>query len=162
AEGKADAVAGISAPDASTVVFKLSRPDATFLHIMALNFSFIVPKEAVEEAGADFGKKPVGTGAFKLTEWTLGQRLVFEKNADYWISGIPYLDSFTAEVGQEPAVALLRAQNGEVDIPGDGIPPAKFVEVMQDGGQASLVAEGGQRQTGYITMTVTQAPFDEV
>ncbi|MBV2186538.1 MAG: ABC transporter substrate-binding protein, partial [Rhizobium sp.] len=120
AEGKAETVSGVSAPDASTVVFKLSRPDATFLHVMALNFSFVVPKEAVEAAGADFGKKPVGTGAFKLTEWTLGQRLVFEKNADYWISGVPYLDSFTVEVGQEPVVALLRAQNGEVDIPGDG------------------------------------------
>ena len=47
----------------------------------------VVPKEAVEAAGADFGKKPVGTGAFKLAEWTLGQRLVFEKNADYWRAG---------------------------------------------------------------------------
>ncbi|MFB9223934.1 ABC transporter substrate-binding protein [Paracoccus cavernae] len=160
AEGKGP-LSGVSAPDAQTVVFKLSRPDATFLHVMALNFSFIVPKEAVEEAGADFGKKPVGTGAFKLAEWSLGQRLVFEKNPDYWIAGVPYLDSFTVEVGQEPVVALLRAQNGEVDIPGDGIPPAKFVEVMGDPAQAALVVEGGQLHTGYVTMNVTAAPFDK-
>ena len=161
AAGKAS-LSGVSAPDAGTVVIKLSRPDATFLHIMALNFSFIVPKEAVEAAGADFGKKPVGTGAFKLTEWSLGQRLVFEKNADYWISGVPYLDKFTVEVGQEPVVALLRAQKGEVDVPGDGIPPAKFVEVMKDPEQAKNVVEGGQLHTGYITMNVTKAPFDKV
>ncbi|MCL4067050.1 ABC transporter substrate-binding protein [Pseudomonas sp. GX19020] len=153
---------GVSAPDAATVVFKLSRPDATFLHVMALNFSYVVPKEVVEAEGADFGKKPVGTGAFKLAEWTLGQRLVFEKNADYWIAGVPYLDSFTVEVGQEPVVALLRAQNGEVDIPGDGIPPAKFVEVMSDPAQAANVVEGGQLHTGYVTMNVTAAPFDKV
>lgn len=162
AAGKAEGLSGLSAPDAGTVVFKLSRPDATFLHVMALNFSFVVPKEAVEEAGADFGKKPVGTGAFRLTEWTLGQRLVFEKNPDYWIEGVPYLDSFTVEVGQEPVVALLRVQNGEVDIPGDGIPPAKFVEVMGDPAQAAMVVEGGQLQTGYVTMNVTKAPFDKV
>lgn len=162
AAGEADHVSGVSAPDAGTVVFKLSRPDATFLHVMALNFSYVVPKEEVEAAGADFGKKPVGTGAFRLTEWTLGQRLVFERNPDYWIPGVPYLDSFTVEVGQEPVVALLRAQNGEVDIPGDGIPPAKFVEVMSDPAQAALVVEGGQLHTGYVTMNVTQPPFDKV
>lgn len=162
AAGKSEAISGVSAPDENTVVIKLSRPDATFLHIMALNFSFIVPKEVVEAEGADFGKKPVGTGAFKLAEWTLGQRLVFEKNADYWIAGVPYLDSFTVEVGQEPLVALLRAQKGEIDIPGDGIPPAKFVEVMKDPEQAKNVVEGGQLHTGYVTMNVTKAPFDKV
>jgi ABC-type transport system substrate-binding protein len=99
------------------VKITLSRPDATFLHVMALNFASVVPKEAVDEAGADFGKKPVGTGAFKLAEWTLGQRLVFEKNADYWREGVPFVDSVVFEVGQEPVVALLRLQNGEVDVP---------------------------------------------
>ena len=162
AAGKADAELGVSAPDASTVVFTLSRPDATFLHVMALNFSSVVAKEAVEAAGADFGKQPVGTGAFKLAEWTLGQRLVFEKNADYWREGLPYLDAFTVEVGQEPVVALLRAENGEVDIPGDGIPPAKFVEVMNDPAQAANVIEGGQLHTGYITLNVNTPPFDKV
>lgn len=162
ASGEADHVAGVSAPDDATVVFHLTRPDATFLHIMAINFSFVVPKEVVEAEGDDFGKKPVGTGAYKLTEWTLGQRLVFEKNPDYYIPGIPYLDSFTVEVGQDPVVALLRVQSDEVDLPGDGVPPAKFVEVMSDPAQAALVVEGGQLQTGYVTMNVTQPPFDKV
>jgi ABC-type transport system substrate-binding protein len=40
-------------------------------------------------------------------------------------------------------VALLRLQNGEVDIPGDGIPPAKFQEVMGDPEQAARVVQGG-------------------
>ncbi len=90
-------------------------------------------------------------------EWTIGQRLVFEKNADYWRDGLPYLDTVTFEVGQEPIVALLRLQNGEVDVPGDGIPPAKFQEVMADPEQAARVVEGGQLQTGYITLNVTTA-----
>jgi ABC-type transport system substrate-binding protein len=66
------------------------------------------------------------------------------------------------EVGQEPIVALLRLQNGEVDVPGDGIPPAKFQEVMGDPAQAAHVVEGGQLHTGYITLNVTKPPFDKV
>ena len=155
-------LSGVEVVDPLTVKITLSRPDATFLHVMALNFASVVPKEAVDEAGADFGKKPVGTGAYKLAEWTLGQRLVFEKNADYWRPGVPFLDSIVFEVGQEPVVALLRLQNGEVDVPGDGIPPAKFTEVMGDPAQAAHVVVGGQLHTGYITLNVKMAPFDKL
>ncbi|MEF2071506.1 ABC transporter substrate-binding protein [Consotaella aegiceratis] len=162
ASGEADSLSGVTVVDPSTVKIELSRPDATFLHVMALNFASIVPQEAVEEYGADFGHHPVGTGAFKLADWTIGQQLVFEKNADYWRDGVPYLDQITFQIGQEPIVALLRLQNGEVDIPGDGIPPAKFQEVMNDPEQKARVVEGGQLQTGYVTMNVKMEPFDKL
>ena len=162
ASGEATSLSGVTVVDPQTVTIKLSRPDATFLHVMALNFASIVPKEAVDEWGADFATHPVGTGAFKLAEWTLGQRIVFERNADYWETGLPKLDQITFEVGVEPSVALLRFQNGEIDMPGDGIPPAQFVQVSQDPAYEGLIIEGGQLQTGYVTLNVTQPPFDNV
>ncbi|EEW23769.1 ABC transporter substrate-binding protein [Rhodobacter ferrooxidans] len=160
--GTATSLEGVTVVDPLTVKIELSRPDATFLHVMAINFSSVVPKEAVEAAAGDFGKMPVGTGAFKMTEWTLGQRLVFARNPDYWRAGEPYLDGVTFEFGQEPVVSLLRLQNGEIDIPGDGIPPAKFTEVMDDPAQKAMVVQGDVLHTGYITMNVTAAPFDKV
>ncbi|MGH8916018.1 MAG: ABC transporter substrate-binding protein, partial [Acidimicrobiia bacterium] len=160
ASGKAKELSGIEVVDPYTLRFTLSRPDATFLHIMAINFSFAVPKEAVEEYGQDFGKHPVGTGAFRLTDWTLGQHLIFERNPDYYRDGLPRLDKITFEVGQEPLVALLRLQRGEVDLLGDPIPPAKFLEVMDDPEWSDNVVEGGQLQTSYVTMNVNLPPFD--
>lgn len=162
ADGSAKSLEGVTVVDPYTVKFELTRPDATFLHVMAINFSFVVPKEEVEKWGADFGKHPVGTGAFKLGEWTLGQKLVFERNKDYWNAGLPKLDQITFEVGQEPVVALLRLQKGEVDVAGDGIPPAKFLEVKNDPTYAKLIVEGGQLHTGYVTMKTTIKPFDNV
>jgi ABC-type transport system substrate-binding protein len=155
-----DGVEGITVVDPLTIEFKLSRPDATFLHVMAINFAHVVPKEAVEEHGADFGKNPVGTGAYKLAEWTLGQRVVFEKNADYWREGVPYLDKITFEIGVEPTVALLRLQQGEVDVLGDPIPSAQFIEVRDDPQYEGWIVEGGQLHTGYVTMNVNTPPFD--
>ena len=38
-------IASIEVPEPHTIVFKLSRPDATFLHVMAINFAHAVPKE---------------------------------------------------------------------------------------------------------------------
>jgi peptide/nickel transport system substrate-binding protein len=97
-----------------------------------------------------------------MTEWTLGQRIVFERFKDYYNPSLPKLDQITFEVGQEPVVALLRLQNGEVDIPGDGIPPAKFIEVTKDPKFKDLIIQGGQLHTGYVTMNVKIKPFDNV
>lgn len=57
-----DGLSGVEVVDPLTVKITLSRPDATFLHVMALNFASVVPKEAVDALGSDFGKQPVGTG----------------------------------------------------------------------------------------------------
>lgn len=156
------ALEGVTVVDDATVKIELSRPDATFLHVMALNFAHVVPKEEVEKYGADFGKNPVGTGAFKLAEWTLGQRVVFERNADYYHEGLPRLDQIVFEVGQEPIVALLRLERGEVDIAGDGIPPAKFLETKNDPKFQDMIVEGSQLHTGYVTMNVKMKPFDNL
>ena len=81
--GAADGLSGVTTPDDYTVVINLTRPNAVFLNVLAMHFSSIVPQEEVEKYGADWGRNPVGTGAYKITEWTLGQRIVFERNPDY-------------------------------------------------------------------------------
>jgi len=160
--GKAETLSGIETPDAGTVVFKLSRPDATFLHVLAINFASVVPKEAVDAAGGDFGKKPVGSGTFVLKDWTIGQKLTFERNKDYYVKDMPHIDGFTVEVGQEPLVALLRLQKGEVDIAGDGIPPAKYLEIKNSADGAKMIVDGEQLNTGYVTLNTKIKPFDNV
>ena len=159
--GDAEHLDGIKVVDDYTVEFHLSRPDAPFLHKLALNFAFVVPKEVVQEYGQDFGKNPVGTGAFELAEWTLGQQVVFERNEDYYRDGIPNMDRITFSIGQEPTVALLRLQRGEVDILGDGIPPARFLQVSDDPEWKDNIVEGRQLHTGYIAMNTNIEPFDE-
>lgn len=160
--GEGDGLSGVKVVDDKTVEITLNRPDATFLHVMALNFALVVPKEAVEASGEDFGREPVGSGAYVLDEWTPGQRIVFKRFDDYWRDGVPKLDKITFDIGLEPTVALLRLQNGEADILGDGIPPAQFLQVMNDPEQKENVIEGGQLHTGYVTMNVEMEPFDQL
>jgi len=162
AEGKADSLSGIEVVDDYQLKITLSEANATFLHVMAINFASVVPKEAVEQWGEDFGKHPVGTGAFSLLEWKLGQRLVFQKNPDYFNQGLPYLDGITFEVGQDPSVALLRLEKGEVDIAGDGVPPARFLQFRKDPKFKDMLVVGDQLHTGYLTLKTTLAPFDNL
>ena len=160
-DGSAMTISGIATPDDATVIFTLAQPDATFLNVLALNFASVVPKEAAEAAGADFGKMPVGSGAYKLKEWVPGQRLVFVRNPDYFRTR-PNLDQYTIEIGQEPLVAVLRLQKGEIDIAGDGIPPAKYLEMKNSPDSAGMIVDRDQLETSYITINTTKKPFDDV
>src|ERR1700730_12367754 len=157
ADGSATTISGIETPDESTVKFTLSQPDATFLNVLAFNFSSAVPKGVVEAEGAAFGKKPVGSGAFKLDEWVPGQRLVFSRNTDFF-GHRPNLDGLKVEIGQEPLVAALRLQKGEVDIAGDGIPPAKYLEIKNSPDAKDLIVDREQFETSYITINTTKKP----
>jgi ABC-type transport system substrate-binding protein len=162
AAGKATSLSGVKVIDPNTIAITLSKPDATFLQVVALNFASVVAKEDVAQYGADYGHHPDGTGAFFVDHWTLGQDLEFKRNPDYYVKGTPYLDAIDFKIGVEPLTALLQLQKGQVDILGDGIPPAKFLEVMNDPEQKKLVVQGAQLETSYLTMKTTMKPFDNV
>ena len=161
-DGEADSIAGIEVVDDYTIRFTTSEPDAAFLHKLGLNFAHVVPQEAVEAAAGDFGHQPVGTGGFMFDEWVLGQRINLVRNPDYFEPGVPYLDQLTFEIGVDPNVAFLRLQRGEVDILGDGIPSARYTEVLADPVLSELVATGDQMQTGYVTINVEMEPFTDL
>jgi ABC-type transport system substrate-binding protein len=64
----------------------------------------------------------VGTGPFKLVEYTKGERIVLERNPDYW-GEKPWLDKITHLASSQDAVRVAMLEAGEVDI-AERIPPA--------------------------------------
>jgi oligopeptide transport system substrate-binding protein len=88
AETKANV--GVSAPNDNTLVVELINPTSYFVSLMAFYHFMPVKQSSVEAVGGEDGlwaKKPelaVSNGPFKLTEYTLGDGLVLEKNENYW------------------------------------------------------------------------------
>lgn len=161
-DGSAATVEGIQALDAQTVAFTLTAPDATFLNKMALNFAFLVPQEAVEAAGQDFGRQPVGTGPFTLVEWKSGEYLVFERNPAYFQPGRPMLDKVTIRVGVEPSVAVLQLEKGDIHLMGDPPPGAEWARITADPAWTDRIEVQPKVNTTYIAINTTIPPFDNV
>ena len=161
-DGKAKSVSGISVLAPDKVRIALDAPNAAFLNIMAMNFAFIVPKEAVASAGEDFGHKPVGTGPFTLKSWVSGQQLVFERNPNYFMPSLPMLGSVTVKVGLDPSVAYLSLQRGEIDLLGDGIPPAQFLQVTRDPKLKASVVSKTSVNTTYLSLNTGVKPLNDV
>ena len=161
-DGKAKTVSGLKAVGKYGVTVTLGAPNAAFLNVMAMNFAYVVPKEEVARAGADFGHKPVGTGPFKLTSWPSGQQLVFERNPNYFFQNLPYLDKVTVKVGLDPSVAFLSLTRGEVDLLGDGIPPAQFLQVVHDPKYKANILQRTNVNTSYISLNTGVGPLKDV
>jgi len=116
------------------VKFTLKAPSAAFLIKVLERTSAramtIVNKEALEEKGpTEYGLMPIGTGAFKVTEHRLGERLVLEKFEDYFVEGQPKLDKVTYFPIPEPATLVSAIEAGDVhicdDIPDQFVPKLK-------------------------------------
>lgn len=89
------AVTALETPDPLTVIFKLSVPNGLIFSALTSAESQILPAHLY--AGTDvlsnpWNVKPVGTGPFRFKEWIRGDRIVLERNPDYWDAGKPYLD----------------------------------------------------------------------
>jgi peptide/nickel transport system substrate-binding protein len=84
----------VEAADDLTVVFHLRAP---FVELPAsLSFpgpnNIIYSPSATQKLGDDYNRHPVGTGPFILKSWTADDRMVVERNPNYWNKGHPYLD----------------------------------------------------------------------
>jgi peptide/nickel transport system substrate-binding protein len=77
-------VSKVEAVGTHTVRITLKQPQAPFLANLGI-FSFgIASPKAVEKWGLEFGKHPVGTGAFKFVEWKPNQEIILDANPDYY------------------------------------------------------------------------------
>lgn len=76
-------VAGLYAPDDSTVVIRLTRPYPYFKYILAMPYTYVIAREVLAHYGEEFLNHPVGTGPFMLHEWRRGLRLTFVRNPKY-------------------------------------------------------------------------------
>jgi len=76
-----------------TGIIHLNAPFAPLMtNTLPGNAGLIVPQEAVEERGEDFGTDPVGTGPYQWVDWNPGQEITVERYEDYHGGMWDYLD----------------------------------------------------------------------
>lgn len=130
-EGRAPTVAGLRALDAHTVQIALVEDVPVFVNHLAIGWAKIVPREVVEALGTAFGRRPVGTGPFRLVSWTPHQGLTLAANAEYY-AGRPFLDRVEYRIfaGEPDDQMYARFRRQELD--DAPVPPLDVAAVRQD------------------------------
>jgi peptide/nickel transport system substrate-binding protein len=72
------------------------------------------PNNAVIAPGADPGKKPVGTGPFRFVEYLPKERIVVERNPDYW-GAKAKLERITFRFYPDASARRLALEAGDID-----------------------------------------------
>lgn len=111
------AVQSVETPDPLTVVFKLRNPSGVILSALNSGESQILPRHLYK--GTDIvrnphNSKPVGTGPFRFKEWVRGDRIVLERNPDYWDPGKPYLDQIVYRIIPDATARYAAFETGAV------------------------------------------------
>jgi peptide/nickel transport system substrate-binding protein len=127
--GEFKTISSIDARDDDTVVLHLSEPTPALLASLASGWGAMLPAEKIAE-GHDFGNRPVGTGAFTLTQWIRDSHLRLGRFDDYY-KGPVALESVTIRFVPDPAVQLQGLVTGEFDII-DTVSPADRPMVDSD------------------------------
>jgi len=103
------------ATDDKTLVVTLNQPTAPFLATLAMPGISILPEKAVSADEAGFAEHPVSSGAFIMKEWRRGEKVVLEKNPNFWEANRVSLDGVEWLSIPDDNTRVLKLQAGEID-----------------------------------------------
>jgi peptide/nickel transport system substrate-binding protein len=145
--------------DDLTVDFVMKSADPVMLTKLSGYGAMIVPPAYLAEVGADaFDKKPVGTGPFKVVEYTPSQSVKLDANEAYW-RGAPKLDTLTYRFISEPSTRIAELQSGGVDLAMNI--PASSIDVLNGDDNVDLVSVPGPT-VFFLRLKIADGPTSDV
>jgi len=150
----------VEAKDESTVEFTLKGPMGPFLNNLAMFVFVFWSPTALEAAGVDSCKNPVGTGPFKFVEWKADEYVRLEKNADYWDkNALAKVDEVIVRNIKDNSARLNALRAGEVHGV-EGLEPDTIQTLQGDSNFQVLLRP--PNNTGYVAFNYHFTEFQDV
>lgn len=130
-ERNANHLRGLNAIGKYIFEIKLSESYSPFLSILGMNKFKVLPKEELEKSGIEFGKFPVGTGAFKFVSMKEGEEIILEANQDYF-ERRPYLDKIIFKIFHGAPQEKILKEFKEGNFEESFIPAEEIENVVKD------------------------------
>lgn len=183
-------VAGLKALDDSTLQIELKQPYPQLLYALAMPYSVVVAKEAVEKYGPEIINHAVGTGPFILETYKPAEKLIYKKNPKYWEAvypsegepedktngnledagkKLPLVDGINVRVITEDQPRWLHFVKGDID--SSGVPKDNFKQALKAIDDSKPVSDKniemtqefkdkGMALTATVTMDLTYTAFN--
>jgi oligopeptide transport system substrate-binding protein len=159
-EGEADEIVGIKVIDDHTLEITTDAAKAYFLAKLTYPTANVLDREVVEAGGRSWWiDNPVGTGPFKLSEYRIGERIVLERNEEYYRepAGVE-----TVVMNLAGGQAMAMYENDEIEITGVGLYDLERVLDPSEPLNKELVVAPPGFSVSYIGFNASMAPFDDV
>lgn len=106
---------GFKVEDKYTVIVKTRGPFGGFLQSMKHPYAMILSRKAVESAGKEYFRQPVGTGPYKFVKWIKGESLALEAFKDYH-GNKPKFAKMVFDVLPDDSSRVIALETGREDI----------------------------------------------
>ena len=157
----------VDTPDEHTAIIHTSAPHPALLLAMSPALCPILPKHVYDD-GQDLKSHPrnskdvVGSGPFKLVEFTPAQRVVMERFDDYFLEGRPYLDRIVFSLNPSPSTLVLGLERGDIHmLPGLNVPTD--LDRLDKSGQFTVTDKGyeGVGALNWIEFNCEREPLSD-
>jgi oligopeptide transport system substrate-binding protein len=150
-------IKSITAPDPKTVTIKLNNPFPQLPALLAHPAMAALPFHRIEKAGEKWttDRPLVTSGAYRLKDWQLAQKLVLESNP-YWHDGKPVSETLVWRPMDNLNSAMRSVLAGDADI-GTDYPPNRHHWLKQN--YPALVHSHVYFGTYYFAFNTRKPPF---
>lgn len=151
----------LSATDDHTFTFTLGQRVPYMMQLLPYSTYFPVREDIVEADPEGWTRNAatyIGTGPFRVTEFNIGESVVFEKNPNYYGADEVSLDKLTFRLIAQESTALAAMESGDVD--GINSVPASEIPRLSVESDAFLVIPS--LGTTYAFFNPAAKPLDDV
>ncbi len=157
-EGNTTDMAGVKVIDDRTLQITIDEPKAYFLAKLTYPTAFVLDRENVEGGGRQWTDTPNGTGPFRLAEYRIGERLILERNDNYYKEKAK-VDRVVFNLAGGQTMAMY--ENDEIDFTGVGLFDIDRILDPQEPLHDELIIAAPEFTVSYIGFNTTMPPFDD-
>jgi peptide/nickel transport system substrate-binding protein len=154
-------IADVQVVDPATVKVVLNTPVYDFpAYLWQTGRLGIMAPEQIN-SGEACATNMIGTGPFKLEEYSQNEKTVVVKNEDYWQKGFPKADQITFVPVVDGAVRVNQLQGGQADVIHTS--SSQQIDTLRQFGESTaklLEQKPGVREIRYYVLLSDNAPFD--
>ena len=153
---------GVKAIDDHTFEVTLSEPVPYFYKLLVHSSVSPVPKAAVEKYGDKWTQPAniVTNGAYKLKDWVVNERIVLERNTNYWDNAKTIINQVTYLPISSEVTDVNRYRSGEIDMTYNNMPIELFQKLKKE--IPNEVHVDPYLCTYYYEINNQKAPFNDV
>jgi peptide/nickel transport system substrate-binding protein len=155
-------VDSVTAPDPTTVVFKLKFATDAFLPALADPYAWIYEKKILDKDPHWYEQNVMGSGPFKFDGYEVGQSIKGVRNPDYYHAGQPYLDGFVALYAPKENVRVDAIRSDRAAMEFRGLPPSAVDQLQKALGDKLAVQTSDWNCNNMVTINHKRKPFDDV
>jgi peptide/nickel transport system substrate-binding protein len=156
----------VEAPDPHTVVVHGKGPTTLLLDLFANGHNAIIPKHIVEQDPVNALKtKVIGTGPFRIKGTPTESLWQYERNPDYFIKGLPYIDELEIHVIDDSQAMLAALLSKRIHWSGAFLHPNLDGDLAKSAAQQNTNLIHGQMPgliVSHLALQSEKPPFDDV